>query len=195
MNTNRGFVVVDVETSGFDPATARILSVAALTLSPTCVVEQSLYTLLDAGVDPGPTHVHGLTAAMLAGQPRYADVAARLASLMGGRILVAHNVAFDYGFLAAESHRCGATLPVTEVLCSRELTGLLDLRLDSLSLASLAALWNVPQARPHDALDDARVLAAILPSALSRAVEQRVTLPIRHPSTLPSPVPQYPACA
>lgn len=195
MNTNRGFVVIDVETSGFDPATARMLSVAALTLSPTCVVEHSMYTLLDPGVDPGPTHVHGLTAAMLAGQPRYADVAAQLASLMSGRTLVAHNVAFDYGFLAAESHRCGATLPVTEVLCSLELAGLLGLGLDSLSLASLAAHWNVPQARPHDALDDARVLAAILPSAISCAAARRTKLPIRHPSTLPLPQRRYPACA
>lgn len=195
MTTDRGFVVIDVETSGFDPATARMLSVAALTLSPTCVVEHSMYTLLDPGVDPGPTHVHGLTAAMLAGQPRFADVAARLAALMSGRILVAHNVAFDYAFLAAEGRRCGATLPVDEVLCSLELAGLLDLGLDSLSLASLAAHWHVAQARPHDALDDARVLAAILPSALSRAAARRMKLPIRHPSALRPPLPRYPACA
>ncbi len=33
MNTARDFVVVDVETSGFDPAAARVLSVAALTIT------------------------------------------------------------------------------------------------------------------------------------------------------------------
>jgi DNA polymerase-3 subunit epsilon len=81
--------------------------------------------------------VHGLTAAMLTGQPHYADVAARLAPLLRGRILVAHNAAFDYAVLAAETRRCGAALPVTDVLCTHELASRLDLGLHSLSLAAL----------------------------------------------------------
>ncbi len=185
MTTHRGYVVIDVETSGFDPTTARVLSVAALTLTPAGAVQDSLHTLLDPGVDPGPTHVHGLTAGMLTGQPRYADVAAHLAPLLRGRILVAHNAAFDYAFLAAETRRCGAELPVTDVLCTYELAGRLDLGLASLSLAALAAHWTIPQARPHDALDDARVLAAILPRAVARASDLGVALPIRDPATLP----------
>ena len=78
-------MVVDVETSGFDPATSRILSVAALTLTRDGTVEHTLHTLLNPGVDPGPTNVHGLTAVMLAGQPRYADIADDLAPLLRGR--------------------------------------------------------------------------------------------------------------
>ncbi|MDO2396075.1 exonuclease domain-containing protein [Mycobacterium avium subsp. hominissuis] len=193
MSTHRGFVVVDVETSGFDPTTARVLSVAALTLTPAATPEHALHTLLNPGVDPGPTHVHGLTAAMLAGQPRYADITDQLAPLLHGRILVAHNAAFDYAFLAAEARRCGADLPVADVLCTHELAARLDLGLPSLSLAALAAHWGIQQARPHDALDDARVLAAILPRALAVAADRGVTVPIRQPATLP-PV-HYPAAA
>lgn len=193
MTTHRGFVVVDVETSGFDPAAARVLSVAALTLTPTATPEHSLHTLLNPGVDPGPTHVHGLTAAMLAGQPRYADIAGQLATMLHGRILVAHNAAFDHAFLASEARRCGTDLPVTDVLCTHELAARLDLGLASLSLAALAAHWHIQQARPHDALDDARVLAAILPRALAVAADRGIALPIRHPGTLP-PV-HYPVAA
>src|SRR5262249_13946273 len=94
-----GWVVVDVETSGFRPAQARIVSVAALALGDDGNVEQSLYSLLNPGVDPGPTHVHGLTAEMLAGQPGFGDVAGDLIELLRGRTLVAHNVGFDYSFL------------------------------------------------------------------------------------------------
>jgi DNA polymerase-3 subunit epsilon len=141
--------------------------------------------LLNPGVDPGPPNIHGLTPAMLAGQPRYADIAEHLAPLLRGRILVAHNAAFDYAFLAAEARRCDTELPVTSVLCTLELAGLLDLGLGSLSLAALARHWNIPQARPHDALDDARVLAAVLRHALARAAELEITLPIRSPAALP----------
>ena len=92
MNTARDFVVVDVETSGFDPAAARVLSLAALTITADGSIENSMYTLLNPGVDPGPTNIHGLTPAMLAGQPCFADIAEDLAPLLRGRILVAHNV-------------------------------------------------------------------------------------------------------
>lgn len=184
MNTAGDFVVVDVETSGFDPAAARVLSVAALTLTADGSIEYSMYTLLNPGVDPGPTDIHGITPAMLAGQPRYADIAGHLAPLLRGRILVAHNAAFDYAFLAAEARRCDTELPVTSALCTLELAALLDLGLDSLSLAALARHWNIRQARPHDALDDARVLTAVLRRALARAAELEIALPIRSPATL-----------
>ena len=71
MNTARDFVVVDVETSGFDPADAHI---ELATVTAGGAIENSIYRLLDPGVDPGPTDVHGLTPAMMAGQPRYADI-------------------------------------------------------------------------------------------------------------------------
>jgi DNA polymerase-3 subunit epsilon len=89
-----GWVVVDVETSGFHPRNARVLSVAALALDAQGNVEHSVVSLLNPGVDPGPTHVHGLTSEMLEDQPTFADIADDLAALMHGRTLVAHNAAF-----------------------------------------------------------------------------------------------------
>ena len=78
--------------------------------------------MLNPSVDPGPTNIHGLTPAMLAGQPQYQDIAPTLATLLRGRILVGHNAAFDYAFLAAEVRRSHTALPVTSVLCTIELT-------------------------------------------------------------------------
>lgn len=180
------FVVIDVETSGFDPDCSRVLSVAALVVTADGAITDAMHTLLNPGVDPGPTNIHGLTAAMLAGQPDFAAVAGQLATLLRGRVLVAHNAGFDYAFLAAEAHRCGAELPVTSVLCTLELAGQLNLGLDSLKLGALAKHWNIPQARPHDALDDARVLAAVLPHMITRAAQlDEMALPIRAPITLP----------
>ena len=56
MNTARDFVVVDVETSGFDPAAARVLSLAALTITADGSIENSMYTLLNpAWIPARPT--------------------------------------------------------------------------------------------------------------------------------------------
>jgi DNA polymerase-3 subunit epsilon len=179
VDTGTGWAVVDVETSGFRPGQARIVSLAALAVGDDGNVERSLATLLNPGVDPGPTHVHGLTAEMLDGAPRFGDVVAELAELLRGRTLVAHNVAFDYSFLTAEAELVGAELPIDSVLCTVELARRLDLGTENLRLETLAAHWGVPQLKPHDALDDAQVLAQILKPTLARARERRAWLPTR----------------
>lgn len=170
---------MDVETSGFHPRQARIVSIAALALGDDGNVEATFSTLLDPGVDPGPTHVHGLTAEMLAGQPAFGDVVDQLVEVLGGRTLVAHNVGFDYSFLAAEAELVGAELPVDTAMCTVELSRRLRLGTENLRLETLAAHWGVTQLRPHDALDDALVLAQILKPTLAGALERRAWLPIR----------------
>ncbi len=174
-----GWAVVDVETSGFRPGQARIVSIAALAVGDDGNVEGSFSTLLDPGVDPGPTHVHGLTAEMLAGQPTFGDIVGDIVGVLRGRTLVAHNVAFDYSFLAAEAELIGAELPIDSAMCTVELSRRLCLGTENLRLETLAAHWGVTQMRPHDALDDAQVLAQILKPALAGALERRAWLPVR----------------
>ena len=177
-----GWAVIDVETSGFRPGQARIISLAALGLDAHGRVEQSVVSLLNPGVDPGPTHVHGLTAAMLEDQPQFADIAGDVIEVLRGRTLVAHNVAFDYAFLAAEAELAETELPVDSVMCTVELARRLDLGIENLRLETLAAHWGVTQERPHDAFDDALVLTGVLASALDRARERDIWLPV-HPVT------------
>jgi DNA polymerase III subunit epsilon len=177
-----GWAVVDVETSGFRPGHARVISIAALGLDADGRVEQSVVSLLNPGVDPGPTHVHGLTAAMLEDQPQFGDIVGDLVEVLRGRTLVAHNVGFDYSFLAAEAELAEAELPVDSVMCTVELARRLDLGVQNLRLETLAAHWAVTQERPHDAFDDAMVLTGVLAGALKVARDRDVWLPV-HPVT------------
>lgn len=174
-----GWVVVDVETSGFRPGHARVLSVAALALDADGNVEHSVVSLVNPGVDPGPTHVHGITADMLEDQPTFADIADSVAELMHGRTLVAHNAPFDYSFLVTEAEQAGVALPIDNVMCTVELARRLDLGLENLRLETLARHWDVPQTRAHDAFDDALVLSRVLAPALERARERDIWLPVR----------------
>lgn len=174
-----GWAVVDVETTGFHPRQARVVSVAALALGDDGNVESSFASLLNPGVDPGPTHVHGLTTEMLQDQPTFGDVVGELNRVLAGRTLVAHNVGFDYAFLAAEAELVGAELPVDTVMCTVELSRRLALGVENLRLETLAAHWGVTQMRPHDALDDAMVLAQILKPSLAGAHDRRTWLPVR----------------
>jgi DNA polymerase-3 subunit epsilon len=174
-----GWAIVDVETSGFRPGQARVISLAVLALDAGGQVEHSVVSLLNPGVDPGPTHVHGLTAAMLDEQPQFTDVVGDVVEVLSGRTLVAHNAAFDYAFLAAEAELVDAELPVETAMCTVELARRLQLGVDNLRLETLAAHWGVAQTRPHDAFDDALVLSGVLAAALQRARDRDVWLPIR----------------
>jgi DNA polymerase-3 subunit epsilon len=64
-------------------------------------------------------------------------------------------------------------------MCTVELARRLDLGTDNLRLETLAAHWGVAQERPHDAFDDAMVLTGVLASALDRARQQDIWLPVR----------------
>ncbi|MEV0542278.1 exonuclease domain-containing protein [Nocardia salmonicida] len=93
------FTVVDVETSGLRPHQHRVLSVAAVTLDGTGRVTREFHSLIDPGCDPGPVHIHGLTAEVLQGSPEFGQVRDQLTAMLDGRVMVAHNALFDYGFL------------------------------------------------------------------------------------------------
>lgn len=197
LDTDHSWAVVDVETSGFQPGSGRVLSVAALALDAAGRPEGPRFSsLIDAGVDPGPVHIHGLTPARLAGAPSFEQIAPELLAVLDGRILVAHNAAFDHRFLTAEVERAGLVMPSGRRLCTLALSRRLGLDVPDHKLGTLAGYWGVPQKRAHDALDDVEVLARILTHSLLLAARLDLPLPlVGGAATGPSPVqPSTPRC-
>lgn len=183
-----GWVVVDVETSGMKPSVDRVLSVAAVVIDDDGEVVDEFATLLNPGVDPGPVHVHGLTPALLAGRPRFEDVAADLDRVLDGRTVVAHNATFDASFLAAEARRAGVARPLERFLCTLDFAGRLHLSTADLKLATLAAHFGVPQRAAHDAHDDALVLAGVFTGMRQVAAAKHVQPTVRElDGMLPDP--------
>ncbi|MFD5295055.1 TerD family protein [Streptomyces mutabilis] len=172
------WALVDVETSGLVPRRDRVLSVAVVTLGPDGERTGEYSTLLNPGCDPGPVHVHGLTAERLREAPAFEQVAERIGALLEGRVLVAHNAQFDYDFLAHEFARARLRLPVARRLCTLALNRRVDPPTGDLRLGTLAAHYGVPQVKAHDALDDTRVLAGVLRASLREAARLDLPLPL-----------------
>ncbi|MEE1754798.1 DEDDh family exonuclease [Streptomyces sp. SP18CS02] len=173
----QGYAVVDVETTGL-ARDDRIVSAAVYRLDTHGDVEDHWYTLVNPERDPGPVWIHGLTSDVLAGAPLFADIAAAFAERLEGRVLVAHNAAFDWSMIAREYARAERTAPVRQRLCTIALSKELALPLPNLKLESLAAHFGVVQQRAHNALDDARVLAEAFRPSLHTAAERGVRLPL-----------------
>ncbi len=186
------YAVVDVETSGLAPRRDRVLSLAVVHVAANGTVERRWSTLLNPGCDPGPVHIHGLTRDRLAGSPTFDLVFDSLSRLLDGRVFVAHHAVFDWQMLAAEAMRTGVRLPVEWRLCTRVLSRRLGLDLPNLKLATLADHWGVVQRKAHDAVDDAEVLAAVLPRVLELAAAQHLDLPLTRCAPPPDEAPLLP---
>lgn len=173
------FAVIDVETTGLSHRSDRVLSIAVTTLTPTGESAEVFTSLIDPGCDPGPVHIHGITSETLRGSPTFASVREEIARLLTGRVLVAHNAAFDYGFLASEFSRCGPdALPVYQRLCTLSLARRISLPVPNCRLDTLAAHYGVMQLRAHSADDDVRVLTEVLRGLLADSARLGVPPPI-----------------
>ncbi|HSA51524.1 MAG TPA: DEDDh family exonuclease [Yinghuangia sp.] len=176
----RDYAVVDVETTGLT-VRDRVISAAVVLLDAAGSVTGRWTSLVDPQRDPGPTAIHGLTSADLAGQPLFEDIADELGEHLSGRVLVAHNASFDWRMLSAEYSRLGRAVPADERLCTIALAKRLELPLRNWRLETLAAHYGVPQLKAHDAEDDARVLARVFRSALHEAAHAELPLPVMRP--------------
>ncbi|MCC3775276.1 DEDDh family exonuclease [Streptomyces sp. UNOB3_S3] len=172
-----GYAVVDVETTGL-ARDDRIVSAAVYQLDARGRVEDQWYTLVNPQRDPGPVWIHGLTSEVLADAPLFQDIAGEFAKRLDGRVLVAHNAAFDWSMIAREYARAGTTAPVRQRLCTIALSKELQLPLPNHKLESLAAHYGVVQQRAHHALDDARVLAEAFRPSLHLAAGAGLRLPL-----------------
>ncbi|MEG3349815.1 MULTISPECIES: DNA polymerase III subunit epsilon [Novacetimonas] len=103
-------ILFDTETTGLDPLNGdRVIEIAALELIGDLPSGRSFRVLIDPerDVPEEASRVHGFTRADLEGQPKFAQIADEFLAFIGDDELIAHNAAFDFGFLNAEFRRAG----------------------------------------------------------------------------------------
>ena len=158
------YAIIDVETTGFSPAHHhRVIEIAIVLTDEAGAVIDEWETLLDPQRDVGASEIHGLFGADLYGAPTFDMVAGEVVSLLKGRVPVAHNLAFDALFVAAEFERIGFAVPLgpTMGLCTMRLASLY-LPDGSRSLATCCDSIGCPVESAHAALADARATARLL---------------------------------
>ena len=158
------YVALDLETTGLNAGTDRIIEVGAVRFDRHGLAER-----FSSFVDPERPLPHeiqaltGIAPADVDGAPREEAVLAELASFIGERPVVGHNVRFDLGFLAAAGlHPPGPGYDTYE-LATMLLPG--ATRLD---LRSMAAELDVSMDGWHRALLDAEVTAEAFRALLDR---------------------------
>ena len=156
------YVVVDVETTGGRGEQHRVTELGAVRVRDGEVLDR-YQTLLNPqrSIPPGITRLTGITAEMVAGAPSFSDVADEFAEFLDGGIFVAHNVDFDYRFIAQEFNRLGRPFRMPKLCTCASMRKLYPGR-RSYSLAALTDDFDIRLDSHHRALCDAEAAAELL---------------------------------
>ena len=157
--------IIDLETTGTRPSHDRITEIGVLEIERFEVVSQ-WSTLVTPGVVL-PSEIQaltGITHEMLAAAPRFAELAEELHERLSGRVVIAHNARFDYGFLRREFDRAGIRFQAPSV-CSVKLARRLYPQQPGYDLDSLIARHGLTCGARHRALPDAEAVWQFLCAA------------------------------
>ncbi|QJC21683.1 3'-5' exonuclease [Arcanobacterium buesumense] len=150
------YAAIDVETTGLDPTTDRIIEVGVAVLDDSLALETTFHTLVNPARPVSAQHIHHISDEMLSNAPFFTDIIGSLIGILDGHILVAHNAPFDLGFLNAELTRAATpysflrenavcTMDQSRIYCSD----------GSHSLLGLAGRLGIETPVAHRALADA----------------------------------------
>jgi len=162
-------VAVDLETTGLIPGHDRIVEIGAVAFSRGAGVEAEFAELVDPGI-PIPrdaSRVNGITDDMVRGRPAVAGPLASFLAFLGDALPVAHNAAFDVGFLAADAARLGLAAPSTAVVDTRAVARAVFPARQSYALDALCRELGLARSE-HRALADARSCRLLFLACLER---------------------------
>ena len=162
-------IVLDTETTGTDAKGGdRLIEIGCVELINHVQTGQTFHRLVNPqrAVSEGAFAVHGISDAMLADKPVFADIVDAFVRFCGDARLVIHNAPFDVGFLNMEYGRLGPAAPKPIVLEDVVDTLLLARRKHPGAANNLDALCNrygidTTRRVKHGALLDAQILAEV----------------------------------
>ena len=159
-------IVLDTETTGLDPRTGhRLIEIGCVEVVDYMPTGRTFHRYIhpERDIDPEAERVHGISLAMLEGKPRFHEVCEDFLEFVTDAPLVAHNAAFDRGFINHELERCGREVlheprwVDTLSLAQKRFPGMYN------SLDALCKRFKISLATrdKHGALIDANLLAQV----------------------------------
>ena len=198
------FAFVDIETTGGNSERDRITEIGIKTLANghetawECLVDRQTF------IPQNIQRLKGITPEMVAGQPPFDELALQIKRELEGKIFVAHNARFDYGFIKASFKRLGMDFR-PKVLCTVKLSRLLFPQQARHNLDTIVATHGLTVSTRHRALGDADLLVQFWrvcektfgQARLLEAVNQllgSVSLPPNISQSVINAIPDTPGC-
>lgn len=162
------FIVFDIETTGLKPKFCNIIEIGAVK-----VVNGEIIETFNTFADPGEsipysiTELTGITDEMVRGKPSAEEALRLFQDFAGSGVLVAHNAAFDVGFISYHGAKYGINFDNT-VLDTLALSRGVYPELKKYKLDIVAKHLGINLENHHRAGDDAAATAEIFIKALEK---------------------------
>lgn len=166
--TKATFVVVDVETTGMNPTEDRITEIAMMKVQGSVLVDE--FSTLVNPLLTIPNHITSITGidnVMVQNAPPAREVVPFLVEFLGDAIFVAHNAAFDWGFVSETARRERGIELHNQKLCTVKLSARILPHLPSKSLGPVTQHLGIKIPERHRASGDAYATALVLVKYLS----------------------------
>ncbi|BCM87847.1 DNA polymerase III subunit epsilon [Methylobacterium indicum] len=158
-------IALDTETTGLSPSEDRVVEIGAVELVNLLPTGRTFHTYIDPkrSMPKAAYDVHGLSESFLAGKPVFRQILPAFLEFVGDAPIIAHNAAFDMGFLNAELARLDRPPLTNEVKDTLEISRRVRAGMGGHSLDTLCRFYDVDLTvrDKHGALIDARLLAGV----------------------------------
>jgi len=150
-------VFLDLETTGATATRDRITEIGLVTISQSGLTRYSQLVNPECRIPDFIQGLTGITNEMVVDAPRFAELAGDLFERLEGKLFIAHNARFDYGFIKNEFKRIGINFRA-RVLCTVKLSRHLYPQETRHNLDALISRHGLIQSGRHRALADADLI-------------------------------------
>ncbi len=148
------YSIIDLETTGANREGQKITEVAIINYDGDQI--ESTYSSLvnpERYIGYNIQKLTGITNEMVENAPKFYEIAKDIVQMTEGRVIVAHNVFFDYRFLQREFRDLGYLFK-RDVYCTCKMARSVFPGLPSYSLKNLMHYFELKQLNPHRAMSD-----------------------------------------
>ena len=157
LKTYPDLAFVDIETTGGHFDRDRITEIGIKTLANEQIQVWERLINPQTFIPQNIQRLTGISAQMVEHEPTFDQIARDLKQELEGKIFIAHNARFDYGFIKASFKRCGIDFK-PKVLCTVKLSRLLFPNQPRHNLDTIIQAHGLKVSARHRALGDADLL-------------------------------------
>jgi DNA polymerase-3 subunit epsilon len=169
------FCVIDLETTGGNPETEKIIEVGILKIENRKITEERSFLINpEKDIPEFVQKLTGIKKADVEFAPRIEEVIDEIVQFIGDSILVAHNTSFDIPFLNGVLKKLQRPTVENKVICTNIMTKYLIPDIMSSNLQYMSDIFGISHSQAHRAIEDARATAMLLLKYLDIFEEKKI---------------------
>lgn len=157
------FCVIDLETTGGNPDTEKIIEIGMVKIENRKIVEERSFLVNPQKEIPDFVQkLTGIRKADVEHSPKIEEVIDEIITFIGDAILVAHNTSFDIPFLNGVLKKLQRPTMDNKVICTNIMTKYMIPDIMSSNLNYMSSIFGISHSQAHRAIEDARATGMLL---------------------------------